>query len=152
MFRFLNDCWERTGRPEQLGSLLSSLRTELFDDNDGRRADRPMWIDWLGSVEAVRGSTGRDTCAADTESPDSTYSTVRHASIAGRPASGWRLAWVVVTHWQFESGKEEWYTEYLDDGRNEEAPEELHASCDEAVALAEQQFGERSWMPGHPPH
>jgi hypothetical protein len=92
-----------------------------------------------------------DASVANPEEPDSTYTLVRHASIGDSPASGGQLEWVVIAHWDFGGGHEEWYTEYWARSRNEEAPEELHASCDDAVAHAEGQFGALTWTPGGPP-
>lgn len=83
--------------------------------------------------------------------PESDYEVVRHASIAGKPgpaAEG--LAWVVIAHWRWEDGSEEWFTEYWDHRFNEESGEQRHASEADAVEHAEGLFGRLDWESGMP--
>jgi len=49
MTKFLENYWERNGRPDELGGLLGSLAVL----EDGRPADPVMWADWLDAVERV---------------------------------------------------------------------------------------------------
>jgi hypothetical protein len=52
MFRFLDDWWERNGRPDEVGTLLGSLNPDLA--SDGGPADPAMWTEWLTAVRAVQ--------------------------------------------------------------------------------------------------
>jgi hypothetical protein len=85
------------------------------------------------------------------QEPSSDYSVVRHASILDAPGPSEGLSWVVVAHWRFQDGTEEWYTEYWDHRFNEEAGEELHGSEAEAITHAENRFGRLNWTAGGPP-
>jgi hypothetical protein len=54
MFRFLENYWERTGKPDEIGNLLGGLSREIWAD--GEPGDPGAWEDWL---EAVREVTSR---------------------------------------------------------------------------------------------
>ncbi len=50
MFKFLEQHWERNGRPDELGALLGSMAM-LEDDLP---ADAGIWGDWLDAVKAAQ--------------------------------------------------------------------------------------------------
>jgi hypothetical protein len=52
MFRFLDDYWERNGRPDDVGALLGALAL----DEDGAPMDPAMWFDWTAAVQAVKSA------------------------------------------------------------------------------------------------
>jgi len=51
MQRFLEAYWERKGKPDELGNVLSDI--SLLQD--GHTADPAMMQDWLATAEAVIG-------------------------------------------------------------------------------------------------
>ena len=54
MVKFVEAYWERTGRPEEIGNLLSDISLDTFSD-DGS-ADPAMLEDWYKSVKSVLNS------------------------------------------------------------------------------------------------
>jgi hypothetical protein len=50
MTLFLEDYWNRVGRPGELGDLLSGLQLLA----DGQPMDPAHWADWLRALEAAR--------------------------------------------------------------------------------------------------
>jgi hypothetical protein len=49
MFEFLCNYYDQTGKPDQIGSLLSDI--QLF--NNGHTADPAAWSDWLLAMKKV---------------------------------------------------------------------------------------------------
>ena len=49
---FLEDYWNRVGRPDALGDLLSGLQL----GSDGTPVDPAHWSDWLEALEKVETS------------------------------------------------------------------------------------------------
>lgn len=47
---FLEEYWNRVGRPDALGDLLSGLQWGA----DGLPADPAHWFDWLRALDAVK--------------------------------------------------------------------------------------------------
>jgi hypothetical protein len=52
MFAFLDEHWERAGRPDELGGLLSIM---IYKPGLGS-ADPAMWHDWLAAIRKVQKS------------------------------------------------------------------------------------------------
>jgi len=50
MFLFIENYWERVGRPSEIGDLLSGLQSCA----DGLPFDQAHWMDWLSALEAVK--------------------------------------------------------------------------------------------------
>ncbi len=92
---------------------------------------------------------GEVGAARDDES-STEYLVVRHAALAEPPVPEDELAWVVIAHWMFDDGSEEWFVEYWDRILNEEGPETRVASEAEGVAHAESLFGPLRWQEGMP--
>lgn len=53
MFEFLNQYWERTGRPEEIAAALLGAMRPL---DDGSPADAATISDWLEAAQRVLGS------------------------------------------------------------------------------------------------
>lgn len=55
MFTFLEKYWERTGRPEELGGLLSYMHLTP----GAGTADPALWEDWLVAIQEVKSAPSR---------------------------------------------------------------------------------------------
>jgi hypothetical protein len=81
----------------------------------------------------------------------SSYRPVRHARVAPDAVPPETVAWVLIAHWTYPDGTEDWCLEYLD--RNAETIDDdtYHDSEPSAAAHAESRYGADVWHPGVPP-